>query len=163
MISILQDIAITLVLVFLNHWVYGVEDSITYEYMVKLIATQQTFFLGMGILGSGTLLISAAMFESLGLYKITYGLSRILVRVSQFLIIFLAVINIAFYAFLSNNLMRDKGYLALFLLLMILGASCWSLRIIDFNYPVRNAIMPPALLALISIILVEFVWPLANF
>jgi uncharacterized YccA/Bax inhibitor family protein len=163
MITILQDLAITLVLIFLNHWVYGVEDSITYQYIVDLIARKQTFFLGLGILGSGSLLISATMFESLGLYKITYGLSRILVRVSQFLIIFLAVLNIAFYVALSNNLIRDNGYLALILLLLILGSSCWSLRIIDFNYPVRNAMVPVTVLALLSVILVEIIWPLTNF
>ncbi len=163
MVTILQDLAITLVLIFLNHSVYGVEDSITYQYIVDLIARKQTFFLGVGILGSGSLLISAAMFESLGLYKITYGLSRILVRVSQFLIIFLAVLNVAFYAALSNNLIRDNGYLALFLLLLILGASCWSLRIIDFNYPTKNAMVPVTILALMSVILVEIIWPLTNF
>jgi hypothetical protein len=163
MTGILKDFALTVLIIFLNHWVYGVEDSISYEFIVDYIAKKQSFFLGMGILGSCFLLISAVMFESLGLYKITYGLSRILVRVSQFLIIFLAILNIAFYAALGNNLLYDNGYLALLLLILILSASCWSLRIIDFNYPAKNAMLPPLILALISVVLVQLVWPVMNF
>ena len=124
---------------------------------------KQTLFLATGILGSGALLLSSALFENLGLYKITYALSKILVRVSQFLITFLAILNIVFYAAMGNNLMRDNGYLLLFSLALILGASCWALRIIDFNYHTKNAVLPVGVLALMSVILVEFIWPLANF
>jgi hypothetical protein len=161
--GLIKDFALTALIIILNHWVYGVEDTISYEYTVNFIAKNQAFFLAAGILGSGALLISSSMFESLGLYKITYGLSKILVRVSQFLITFLAILNIVFYASAGFNLMRDNGYLLLFSLTLILGASCWALRIIDFNYHTKNAMLPVGMLALMSVILVEVVWPLYNF
>ena len=150
--GLIKDFALTALIIILNHWVYGVEDTISYEFIVNFIARNQTLFLAGGILGSGALLLSSAMFESLGLYKITYALSKILVRVGQFLITFLAIINIVFYAAFGNNLMRDNGYLLLFSLALILGASCWALRIIDFNYHTKNAVLPVTTATLLAII-----------
>jgi hypothetical protein len=99
------------------------------------------------------------MFENFGLYKISYACSKILVRVSQFFIMFLSLLNMAFYATLGANLMRNNGYFMLFVLYAILGASCMSLRIIDFNYHTKNALVPISALAALSVILVEFIWP----
>ncbi len=163
MAGLIKDFALTALIIILNHWVYGVEDIISYEFIVNFIAKNQVLFLAIGILGSSALLLSSSMFESLGLYKITYALSKILVRVSQFLITFLTILNIVFYAAFGNNLMRDNGYLLLFSLALILGASCWALRIIDFNYHTKNALVPVGILAFLSIILVEFIWPFYNF
>lgn len=161
--GLIKDFALTAFIIILNHWFYGVEDTISYDYLVGLITKQQTLFLAVGILGSGGLLLSATVFESLGLYKITYGLSKVLVRLSQFLITFLAILNIVFYAAIGTNLLRDKGYILLFTLFLILGASCWALRIIDFNYHTKNAMVPVGVIAVMSIILVEFIWPFYNF
>jgi len=161
--GLIKDFALTAFIIILNHWFYGVEDTISYDYLVGLITKQQTLFLAVGILGSGGLLLSATVFESLGLYKITYGLSKVLVRLSQFLITFLAILNIVFYAAIGTNLLRDKGYILLFTLFLILGASCWALRIIDFNYHTKNAMVPVGVITVMSIILVEFIWPFYNF
>jgi hypothetical protein len=163
MSGIIKDFALTALVIILNHWIYGIEDTIAYEFLVRFIAKNQTLFIASGMVGSVILLISSSMFESLGLYKITYGLSKILIRVSQFLITFLAILNMVFYAALGNNLIRNNGYLLLFALALILGASCWALRIIDFNHPTQNEVLPVGLLAVISIILVEFIWPYYNF
>ena len=163
MAGLIKDFALTALIIILNHWVYGVEDIISYEFIVNFIARNRTLFLAIGILGSTALVLSSSMFESLGLYKITYALSKILVRVSQFLITFLTILNIVFYAAFGNNLMRDNGYLLLFSLALILGASCWALRIIDFNYHTKNAVVPVGILAFISILLVEIIWPFYNF
>jgi hypothetical protein len=88
MAGLIKDFALTALIIILNHWVYGVEDIISYEFIVNFIARNRTLFIAIGILGSTSLLLSSSMFESLGLYKITYALSKILVRVSQFLITF---------------------------------------------------------------------------
>ena len=157
--GLIKDFALTALIIILNHWIYGIEDILAYDFIVDFIVKNQTLFMSAGILGSCFLLLSSVMFESFGLYKITYGLSKILARVSQYLISFLAIINIVFYAALGNNLMQDKGYGLLFALALILGASCWALRIIDFNHSIKNVVLPVGALALMSIILVEVVWP----
>lgn len=155
----IKDFVLAAVIIILNHWVYGVEDVYSYQYMVDFFSEYQTTFFAGGIIGAIVLILSSYMFENFGLYKISYGLSKILVRVSQFFIMFLALLNMAFYAAIGENLMRDNGYFMLFVLYAILGASCMSLTIIDFNYHTRNALVPISVLAALSIIIVEFIWP----
>jgi hypothetical protein len=160
MSGIIKDFALTALVIILNHWIYGIEDTLAYEFIVNFIDKNRTLFIASGMVGSIVLLLISSMFENLGLYKITYGFTKILIRVDQFLITFLAILNIVFYAALGVNLMRDNGYLLLFTLAFVLGASCWALRIIDFNYHTQNAVLPVSVLSLMSIILVEFIWPI---
>ena len=161
--GLLKDFAITALVIILNHYFYGVEDSVAYKFIVDIIVQYRTIFLAAGILGSLTLLFFSAMFEGLGIYKITYALSKIFVRITQFFITFIAILNIVFYAALGNNLMRDNGYLLLFVFILVLGVCCWSIRMIDFNYHSQNAILPAGIVAFMSIFLVEFIWPFFNF
>jgi hypothetical protein len=157
--GLLKDFALTALIIILNHYFYGVEDSVAYKFIVDFMAQNQTMFLAGGILGSIGLLVFSTMFEGLGIYKITYALSKVFVRLSQFFITFITLLNIVFYAAIGYNLMRDNGYFLLFVFGLVLGASCWSLRMIDFNYHSQNAILPVGILAFMSIFLVEFIWP----
>jgi hypothetical protein len=161
--GLLKDFALTALVIILNHYFYGVEDSVAYGFIVDFMARNQTGFLVGGVLGSVVLLFFSTLFEGLGIYKITYALSKILVRVSQFFITFIAILNIVFYAAMSNNLMRDNGYPMLFVFVLLLGASCWALRLIDFNYHSQNAILPVGVIAFMSVLLVELIWPFFNF
>ncbi len=156
----IKDFVLAAVIIILNHWVYGVEDVYAYQYVGDFFTAYKTVFLTGGTIGAIALILSSYMFESFGLYKISYGLSKVLVRVSQFLITFLALVNMAFYVAIGENLMRDNGFFMLFVLYAILGASCMSLRIIDFNYHTRNVLLPISILSFLSIILVEFIWPM---
>jgi hypothetical protein len=155
----IKDFVLAAVIIILNHWIYGVEDAYSYQYLVDFFSEYQTTFLTGGTIGAILLILSSYMFENFGLYKISYAFSKILVRVNQFLIMFLSLLNMAFYATLGANLMRNNGYFMLFVLYAILGASCMSLRIIDFNYHTKNALVPISAVAALSVILVEFIWP----
>ena len=155
----IKDFVLAAVIIILNHWIYGVEDAYSYQYLVDFFSEYQTTFLAGGTIGAIALILSSYMFENFGLYKISYAFSKILVRVSQFLIMFLSMLNMAFYATLGANLMRNNGYFMLFVLYAILGASCMSLRIIDFNYHTKNVLVPISAVAALSVILVEFIWP----
>ena len=161
MLGLIKDFAITSLIIILNHWVYDVEDIIAYDFIVNFITKNHTLFLSTGILGSAGLLIFT-LIEDLGLYKITYGLSKLFVRICQFFITFLCLLNIGFYLVINSNLMRDGGYISLCVLALILGSSCWTLLIIDFNYHTRNSILPVTIIAFMSVILVEFIWPLVG-
>jgi hypothetical protein len=155
----IKDFVLAAVIIMLNHWIYGVEDAYSYQYLVDFFSEYQTTFLAGGTIGAIALILSSYMFENFGLYKISYAFSKILIRVCQFLIMFLALLNMAFYVTLDANLMRNNGYFMLFVLYAILGASCMSLRIIDFNYHTKNVLVPISAVAVLSVILVEFIWP----
>jgi hypothetical protein len=103
------------------------------------------------------------MFESLGLYRITYGIGKILIRLSQFLLTFLAILNIVFYTALGNNLLRTDHYILLFSLAFVLSASVWAIHVIDFNYNSQNALAPVGTLVFMSLLLVEVIWPYYHF
>ena len=161
MIGLIKDFAITALIIILNHWVYGVEDIIAYDFVVDFITRNHTLFLSTGILGSSGLLLFTSI-EGLGLYKVTYGLSRLSVRICQFFIIFLCIINIVFYLAIGMNLMRDSGYFLLFVLILLIGSSCWALRLVDFNHPTNDVLMPVGVIAFMSVILVEYIWPMVG-
>jgi len=163
MAGLLQDFALAAFIIMLNHWIYGVEDSISYEFIVTFISQKKALIMAMSFLVSVTLLLSSSLFETMGLYKITYGIGKILIRISQFVITFLAILNIIFYAALDNNLMVDNGYQLLLSLSIVLCSSVWAIRVIDFNYNSQNALVPTGALAFISILLVEVIWPFLNF
>ena len=163
MAGLLQDFALAAFIIMLNHWIYGVEDSISYEFIVTFISQKKALIMAMSFLVSVTLLLSSSLFETMGLYKITYGIGKILIRISQFVITFLAILNIIFYAALDNNLMVDNGYQLLLSLSIVLCSSVWAIRVIDFNYNSQNALVPTGALAFMSILLVEVVWPFFNF
>jgi len=163
MLGLIKDFAITALVIILNHWVYGVEDVIAYDFVVGFITRHQALFLATGIIGSGALLVFSSMFEGLGLYKIAYGLSKLLVRISQFFITFICILNIVFYMAIGENLMRASGSIFLFSAILLLGSSCWSLHIIDFNYHTKNALLPVGVLAFLSVVLVWYVWPMSGF
>jgi len=163
MAGLLQDFALAAFIIMLNHWIYGVEDSISYEFIVNFISQKKSLIMAMSFLVSVTLLLSSSLFETMGLYKITYGIGKILIRISQFVITFLAILNILFYAALDNNLMVDSGYQLLLSLSIVLCSSVWAIRVIDFNYNSQNALVPTGALAFMSILLVEVVWPFFNF
>ena len=162
MIALIKDIGITLLIIILNHFIYAVEGNLAYDFLIEIINKNHTLFLSTGILGSAFLLIFTSI-EGLGLYKITYGLSKIFVRLSQFFITFLALLNIFFYVMMSANLMRDSSYFLLFVLMLILSSSCWTIRIIDFNYHTKNALVPVGILSLLSFLLVKYIWPSIGF
>ena len=132
----------------------------SYNYLVDKLTQYQAVLLAGGTLGAIALILCSYMFENFGLYKIAYGSSKILVKVSQFLLMFLALLNMFFYATVGENIMREGGYFMLFVLYAILGASCISLRIIDFNYHTKNALVPISVVVFLSILLVEVIWPL---
>lgn len=161
--GLLKDFALTAFIIMLSHWIYGVEETISYGFIVDYLGKNKTLIIGSSIVFAVIQLVAAAMLETMGLYKITYGLGKIFIRTSQFLITFLVVLNIVFYASLHNNLLRDNGYLALFAFAVVLCSAVWSIRIIDFNYSSQNSLVPVGALTVTSILLVELIWPFMNF
>ena len=117
----------------------------------------------MGILGSGAVIISAALFQSLGISQLTFMISKIFARICQFAITFVSILNILFYTSMEMNLIRSAGYDVFIVLFLILGASCWALRMIDFNFHTKNTLLPVGLIGFMSVALVELIWPFYGF
>ena len=163
MFGLIRDFAITIFIILLAQGVYEVDDISAFNDLVGFIVEHQKTFLGTGFICLVVLLIGSAVLEEIGLYKITYGMSKILVRLSQFFITFFSILNIGFYSTMGENFLLKSGYLTIILLFLILGASCWTIRINDFSYHSKNAMVPVGVLAVMSVILVSFIWPMMGF
>jgi hypothetical protein len=163
MLSLIQDFAITLLIIILGHWIYGVADIVAYDFFVDFIVSSKYLILAVGILGSVTVVISAAMFEGLGFSQLTFGISKIFARICQFIITVLSILNIIFYTSMTTNFIRSSGYDIFVVLFLTLVSSCWALRIIDFNFHTKNTLLPVGLFAFMSLLLVEIVWPFFGF
>ena len=158
-----QDFVITSFVLILGHWIYGVADIVAYDFFVELIVENKFKILAMGIFSSGAMVISAAMFQSLGITQITFLISKLFARLCQFIVTFFSILNIIFYASMKMNLIRSSGYDIFLVLFMTLGASCWALRMIDFNFHTKNTLLPVGLIALMSVLVIEIVWPFFGF
>ena len=163
MSGLLKDFAITALIMILGHWIYGIADSVAYDFIVDFIADNKILLLATGIFGSGIMLFLAAMFQGLGLSQVTFILSKLFARLSQFFITFFSILNTIFYAAMGQNLLRDIGYDLFIVLILTLGASCWALRMIDFNYHTKNTLLPVGLTAFMSFVLVKYIWPFYGF
>jgi len=163
MLSLLKDFAITALIMIFGHWIYGVADIVAYDFFIKFIIDNKFNILAIGILGSCSMVISAAMFQSLGLTQVTFMFSKLFARLCQFTITFLSILNIIFYASMKINFIRSSGYDIFVVLFMTLVASCWALRMIDFNFHTKNTLLPVALIAFMSVLFIEIVWPFFGF
>jgi hypothetical protein len=159
MSDLIKDFSITAFIMILGHWVYGIEDTVAYDFLVEIIVRNKALFVVTGFLGSATVMFLATMFQDLMLSQVAFILGKFFARMCQFFIIFLSILNIIFYTSLSINFIQNSGYYIVIILVLTLGASCWALRIIDFNHHTRNALVPAYMLVFMSVVLVEFVWP----
>ena len=162
MFGLIIDTALSVFVILLAHGVYGIEDVDAFNFIVDFISKNQTSLVGTGVFCLVILLGLSVVFENIGLYKITYGLSKILVRFSQFLISFLSLLNMILYLSMGGNLLFGSGFLTIFLWFIVLGASCWTIQANDFNYHSMNAIAPVGILATMSILFVNFIWPIMG-
>ena len=163
MYILIRDFALTVFIVLLALGIYDVDNETAYDALVTLIAENQGSFLGTGAIGIVFLLGFSAIFEQIGVYKITYGMSKAFARLSQLSISFLSILNVIFYATTGGNFLFQSGYINIIFLFIILGASCWTIRLNDFNYHSRNAMVPVGMLAVMSILLVSLIWPKMGF
>ena len=163
MFSLTKDFAITALIIMFGHWIYGVADIVAYDFFVEIFIEKRFTILAIGIFGSAAMVISAAMFQSLEITQVTFVISKFFARVCQFTITFFSILNIIFYASLEINFFRSGSYDIFVVLFMTLGASCWALRMIDFNYHTKNTLLPVGLIAFMSAMFVEVAWPLFGF
>lgn len=163
MYIVIRDFALTVFIVMLALWIYGVENETAYDALVTLIAENHGSLLGTVTIAIVFMLGSSAIFEHLGLYAITYGMSKALARLSQLFISFLSILNVIFYATIGENFLLHIGHMNIVFLYIILGACCWTIRLNDFNYHSRNAMVPVGVLAVMSVLLVNFILPKMGF
>lgn len=143
----LKKSILLLLLLLWNHYGLGIPYSELYHGLVEFCTDRRLLLLTITLLTGGALLATAYLFTDCGLYKIAKALSVLAENLALFLLLTLGVAQALFYHLLAANLYAATGYLPLFLLFALLLAALQAQRVIDFNHPVRQALVPAAIAA----------------
>jgi hypothetical protein len=141
---------LTCALVLFNHFFLHYEYGVIYSTFVDLTSRFQLTLLFYSFTGSILLIILSYWLTSIGLFRITYFISKALLRCSQFLLVFLSVTNIIFWFQLENCFLSETGFAPIAILWIIMIGSCLAIRAADFNYHLRGPLIPGILLPILS-------------
>jgi hypothetical protein len=138
-----------------GRFIYGVDFAKLYEFAVNVSSQNQWLLVSCGTIGSLFFIFVAFILSESGLFSLLHALSKLCFELSQFVICSLSFFAVIFFYQLQMNLWWDLGILAL-IPFEILAASCFSLYLFDFNYPLGekllNNIVAPIVSGLIVII-----------
>lgn len=151
----LHHFFLTFALILFNHFFLHYEYEVIFAAVVNAINQHETTMLFYSFIGSFLLVVLSYLFTSFGLFKITYFISKILLRCSQFLLVFMSVINILFWYKLDMYFMWKTGFAGMIILWAIMIGACLSLRAADFNYHLRGPLIPGIMLPLLAEIIVQ--------
>lgn len=153
------DIALTVFLLLANKYSFLVKEADIFSSFVDHVAANRIVLFSSSALFAIVLVILCFFFENIGLYKVGYFVSKILYRVSKFLIFFLSCLHVWLWYILGENLFMNGGYLVMTLLFILLTAACFSIRILDFNYNFLNTIVHSLTVVIAAIVFVELLGP----
>ena len=105
------------------------------------LAANQTLFLGGGLLGALALICASLLFEGIGFFNILYVMAKAVNGVAQVLLCAMGVASLVFWFDLGVNLWLEGGKTLAIILYAWLYGAAFSLRVFDFNYPVKDILL----------------------
>jgi len=105
------------------------------------LVTNRTALLASGLLGALALVCASSVFGGIGFSNIFYLMAKAVYELVQLLLCAMALAALIFWFDLGVNLwLEGGGTLAIVLYVWLYGAA-FSLRVFDFNYPVREVLL----------------------
>ena len=132
---------------------YGVDLQEYYVLASGYLANHHQVVLMYGILGALGMVLISYIFAAFNLHTLMHLFASLFFELTQFSICLISLVAVTFWLGFHVNVWRDLG-LTIILPFAWLFASCFSLRIFDFNYPVTDKILSNILLALVSGIII---------
>lgn len=115
-------------------------DVGTYDALVTLLNDQYMLLSGLGLVLACGLVMFSLAFGTMAWFGLVYALAKLVYVVSQFSICLFSFLAVLFCLHFNRNLWADLQPILTLLPFLLLGVSCTSIRIFDFNYPVRNTL-----------------------
>ena len=109
--------------------------------VVGFLAARQTLLLIGGLLGALALVCASLLFRGIGFFNILYVMAK---AVNGMVQIFLCAMSLAFLFFwfdLGVNLWLEGGGTLAIVLYAWLYCAAFSLRVFDFNYPIKDILL----------------------
>jgi len=119
----------------------GITSAEVLAAVVGFLAANRTALLSGGLLGVLALVCASLVFGGIGFFNILYIMAKAIHELVQFLLCAMALAALVFWFDLGVNFWLEGGQTLAIVLYAWLYGAAFSLRVFDFNYPVRDALL----------------------
>jgi len=109
--------------------------------VVGFLTVNRSVLLTAGLLGVLALICASLLFGGIGFFNILYVMAKAVYESVQFFLCAMSLATLIFWFDLGVNFWLEGGETLAFLLYVWLYGAAFSLRVFDFNYPVRDALL----------------------
>jgi hypothetical protein len=119
----------------------GVTSAEALAAVLGFLADNRTPLLASGLIGALALVSASLLFGGIGFFNILYVMAKAVYELVQLLLCIMTLAAMLFWFDLGVNFwLEGGGALAIVLYAWLYGAA-FSLRVFDFNYPVRDVLI----------------------
>ena len=109
--------------------------------LLGFLAANRGVLLTSGLLGALALVCASLLFGGIGFFNILYVMARAVYELVQLLLCAMAVASLVFWFDLGVNLWLEGGGALAVVLYAWLYAAAFSLRVFDFNHPIKEVLL----------------------
>lgn len=119
----------------------GVTSAGVLDPMIALLGANRIALLAGGLLGALALVCASVLFSGIGFFNILYVLAKGFFELVQLLLCAMTVAALVFWFDLGINFWQEGGGPITIVLYAWLYCAAISLRVFDFNYPIRDTLI----------------------
>lgn len=135
------------------HFVYGVDFAVLAEELTQLVAAHGSSVLLYAGASAVALPVVSLFFRGLGSYSVMYLLDKFCFWLGQFLVAVVSLVAVIFWFEAEANLWSLLGAVAALPFLMLVSAA-FSLKLFDFNYPLKETLINSLGLPVLSFLII---------
>lgn len=132
----------------------GVAALDMYDALARYVALNRLTLVGCGILLAALLAGASMLFSGAGFYNVLFAVAKIFYEMSQFAICGLTLLSVVFWFTIGENIWWSFGSTVGVVLYGMLISAAFSLRLFDFNYPIKETLMNYAVLPLAALVII---------
>ncbi|MCX5876070.1 MAG: hypothetical protein NT087_07235 [Deltaproteobacteria bacterium] len=109
--------------------------------LLGFLAANRGALLTSGLIGALALVCASLLFGGIGFFNILYVMAKAVYELVQLLLCAMAVASLVFWFDLGINLWLEGGGALAVVLYAWLYAAAFSLRVFDFNHPIKEVLL----------------------
>lgn len=131
--------------------VFGFTSAEVLARVVGFLAVNRAALLGGGLLGVLALVCAALFFGGVGFFSLLYMMAKAVYELVQLLLCAMSLALLLFWFALGVNFWLEGGGTLVVVLYAWLYGAAFSLRIFDFNYPLKETLLGYSLLPFVCL------------
>ncbi|HIJ78020.1 MAG: hypothetical protein OEY01_01770 [Desulfobulbaceae bacterium] len=131
----------------------GTGSAEVYDPLAAYVKANGLFLIFSAFLGVGFMAAASMLFANTGLYNLLFALARVVYDIAQFAICAAFFAALILWYDLGINFWVELGApLGVGMFIMLFGGA-FSLRLYDFNYPIKETLVQHCMLPVISLVI----------